>query len=327
MASKYDKHTTGSQLVKELEANIKGKVILVTGVTPGGIGAWFSIAVAKASPRLIILAGRKPAAAQKTTEDIAAVNSAVATKTLNIDLASLDSVRTAASEVLTWSDVPHIDVLVNNAAIMAVPYKKTVDGFESQFGTNHLGHFLFTNLIMGKILASKTPRIVSVSSNGHRLNPIRWTDINYGDGKYYNKWAAYGQSKTANNLMAVQLAAKLQNRGLQAFSLHPGVFMDSALGASVDWNVDFDSLKAADAMMGTCYISKEFENKTADEIIATHVYAAFTDDLKDNNGVYLDNCNIADQYKEEVWPWGKDPIDADRLWTLSETLVGQKFQY
>ncbi|XXH00681.1 hypothetical protein Hte_007031 [Hypoxylon texense] len=280
MASKYDKHTTGSQLVKDLEGNIKDKVILVTGVTPGGIGAWFSLAVAKASPRLIILAGRKPAAGQKTAEDIASINPEVATKLLMIDLASFSSVRTAASEVLSWSDVPHIDVLANNAAIMAVPYSKTVDGFESQFGTNHLGHFLFTNLVMEKLLASKTPRLVSVSSDGHRLNPIRWTDYNYGDGKYYNKWAAYGQSKTANNLMALYLAAKLQHRGLQAFSLHPGVFYDSGLSESVDWSVDYDSLKAADAMMGTCFISKEFEPRNADEIIATHVYAAFTDDLK-----------------------------------------------
>lgn len=180
MSPKYDKHTTGSQLVNDLKANIDGKVILVTGVTPKGIGAEFSLAVAKASPRLIILAGRNPASAKKTAEDIASVNPAVRTKSLTINLSSLKSVREAASQVNSWEDVPYIDVLVNNAGIMATPWQKTEDGFESQFATNHLGHFLLTNLLMEKLLASKAPRVVSVSSNGHRFNPIRWSDINFG---------------------------------------------------------------------------------------------------------------------------------------------------
>ncbi|KAK7743715.1 hypothetical protein SLS62_010494 [Diatrype stigma] len=328
MSPKYDKHTTGSQLVNDLKANIEGKVILVTGVTPSGIGAGFSLAVAKASPRLIILAGRNPASAKKTAEDIANVNPAVLTRTLTIDLSSFKSVRDAASQVNSWEDVPFIDVLVNNAAIAATPWEKTEDGFENQFATNHLGHFLLTNLLTGKILASKTPRVVSVSSNAHRLNPIRWSDINFGDGKYYNKWWAYGQSKTANNLFAVQLAAKLGHRNLQAYSLHPGVFLGSGLSDHLNWEeTDFGTLKEAEAVMGTCYLYRDFEPKNADEIIATHIYAAFTDDLRKNNGAYLLDCHVADQYEEEVWPWSIDRIEADRLWTLSEELVGQKFQY
>lgn len=180
MSPKYDKHTTGSQLVNDFQASIEGKVILVTGVTPKGLGAEFSLAVAKASPRLIILAGRNPASAKKTAEDIASVNPTVLIKGLTIDLSSFKSVRDAASQVNSWEDVPFIDVLVNNAAIMATPWEKTEDGFENQFATNHLGHFLFTNLLIEKLLASKTPRVVSVSSNGHRLSPIRWSDINFG---------------------------------------------------------------------------------------------------------------------------------------------------
>lgn len=178
--SKYDSATTGSQLVSDLGSNINGKVVLVTGVTPKSIGAWFVLAIAKASPRLIILAGRKTTAAEQTAEDIAKVNSAVQTIVLGVDLGSFKSVREAAKEVNSWASVPHIDVLVNNAGIMGTEWAQTEDGFESQLAINHLGPWLFTNLIMGKILASKSPRVVIVGSFGHRLGPIRWADHNFG---------------------------------------------------------------------------------------------------------------------------------------------------
>ncbi len=176
----YDEHTTGSELVCDFADDIKGKTILVTGVTQGGIGAGYVAAVARADPSLIILAGRSESAVQKSADAVHEANPAVRTKTLIIDLGSFASVRAAAAEVNdAWTDVPVIDILVNNAGIMAVPWGKTVDGFERQFGTNYLGHFLLTNLLMPKILASKTPRVVVVSSSGHRFGLIRWGDINY----------------------------------------------------------------------------------------------------------------------------------------------------
>lgn len=179
MAPKYDKNTSGSQLVSELRATITGKVILVTGTSPGGIGAFYSVAVAKAQPALLILAGRVLKTIQETADQIKAESPGVAVKTLVVDLASLESVRTAAAEVNGWADVPHIDVLVNNAGIMAVPYTKTVDGFERQFATNHLGPFLFTNLILGKVLASPHKRVVMVSSGGLRYNGVRYGDYGF----------------------------------------------------------------------------------------------------------------------------------------------------
>jgi len=179
MAPKYNAHTTGSELIQDFSSSIRGKTLLVTGVSPGGIGGFFTTAVARAEPSLVILAGRSESSLNKAAEDVGKANPNVKTRNLIIDLGSFKSVRSAAEQVKAWEDVPAIDVLVNNAGIMAVPYGKTEDGFERQFGTNYLGPFLFTNLIVDKVLKSAAPRIVIVSSDGHRLNPIRWTDYNF----------------------------------------------------------------------------------------------------------------------------------------------------
>lgn len=235
--------TTGTELVAEYAEHIRGKTILVTGVSPGGLGATFAEKTAAAAPALLILAGRNTTKIRQTADTITAAHPEVDVKTLELDLGSFRSVRRAAETVNGWAGVPKIDVLVNNAGIMATPWGKTEDGFESQFGTNHLGPFLFTNLVMGKVLAAEAPRVVTVSSDGHRLGHIRWTDYNFNvrllslfffcffatdplgpqDGKHYNEWHAYGQSKTANCLMAISLAEKLGGKGLLSLSLHPGV--------------------------------------------------------------------------------------------------------
>lgn len=179
MAHKYDKSTTADDLVRDFAEEIHDKIILTTGVTPGGLGAAFVSAIAQGKPRLLILAGRNVETTQKTADAITAAQPAVKVRVLKLNLGSLAAVREAAETVNSWSDVPHIDVLVNNAGIMATPFSLTPDGFESQFGTNHVGPFLFTNLIMDKVLAAKVPRIVNITSDGHRLNPIRWSDYNF----------------------------------------------------------------------------------------------------------------------------------------------------
>jgi NAD(P)-dependent dehydrogenase (short-subunit alcohol dehydrogenase family) len=179
MAPQYNAQTTGSELVRELADRIKGKVILTTGVSPGGLGAHFVEAIAVAEPALLILASRSVDKARQEAEALAKSHSSVKTRSLRLDLGSLAAVREAAAEVNSWDDVPAIDVLVNNAGIMATDFALTPDGFESQFATNHLGHFLFTNLIMGKLLAASKPRVVNISSNGHRLSAIRFDDLDF----------------------------------------------------------------------------------------------------------------------------------------------------
>jgi NAD(P)-dependent dehydrogenase (short-subunit alcohol dehydrogenase family) len=179
MPAPYSPDTTANELVRDYADIIKGKVVLVTGVTPGSLGAEFAESVAKGAPSLLILAGRSVEKTQQTADVITAAPLDTLVRVLQLDLASLSAVREAAKATNSWTDVPQIDVLVNNAGLMAVDHKQTVDGFESQFGVNHLGHFLFTNLIINKILVSKSPRVVNISSDGHRLNPIRWADYNF----------------------------------------------------------------------------------------------------------------------------------------------------
>ena len=176
MAPTYYAETTAQEVSKNLSGEIKDKVILVTGVSPGSLGATFVQHIAPAGPKVLILGGRSAAKLQKTVEVVRVAAPKLTVRTFAIDLGSLKSVRAAADEINKGEPV---DVLVNNAGIMATPYSITVDGFENQFGTNHLGPFLFTNLILDKILASKTKRIVNVTSDGYRLSPIRFHDNDF----------------------------------------------------------------------------------------------------------------------------------------------------
>lgn len=329
MPAPYNSATTGTEVARDLAAHIKGKVILTTGVTPGGLGAHFVELVAAAKPALVILTGRSPAKPQQTADAIAKAHPEVKTRILKLDLGSLAAVREAAAEVNSWDDVPAIDVVVNNAAIMGVDFALSPDGFESQFATNHLGHFLFTNLIIGKVLAAKEPRIVSVSSDGHRCSPVRFHDNDFHGGDNYNRWQAYGQSKSANMLFALSLAEKLGavKGGLVAVSLHPGVIGGTGLGTHIDWESEIDSLHTIDRLMGNSEGWASFQWKTADQGVATYVFAAFDPSLKDHNGAYLQDSHVADPWTETVKPWGTSAVEAERLWKLSEKLVGQEFSY
>ena len=297
MAHTYSAATSAEEIVKDLSNEVKGKVILTTGASPASLGVTFLQAVASAQPALLILAGRDVAKLQQAADLIHATCPQVPTRLLELDLASLAAVRKSAAELNSWTDVSHLDVVVNNAGIMATDYKLSADGFESQLATNHLGHFLFTNIILAKILASGSPRVVNISSDGHRLSPIRWADYNFSGGETYNRWRAYGQSKTANMLMALSLAAKLgPKKNLLAFSLHPGVIMTTTLGSHVDWSVERDDLRgfcinrctflltpvpgAVDKLMGNAEGWAEFIVKSAEQGAATYVYAAFEPSLK-----------------------------------------------
>ncbi|KAM0303914.1 hypothetical protein ACHAPM_003489 [Fusarium culmorum] len=323
---KHASKATVHQLAKEYSSIIKGKTILTTGVSPGGLGALFVEAIAVAEPELAILAGRNINKLQQTADHLVSKHPNLKTKLLTLDLSSLASVRSAADQVNGWSDVHKIDVLINNAGIMATDFKLTEDGFENQFASNHLGHFLFTNLIMDKILAAEAPRVVSVSSNGHRLGPIRWGDPNFSNGDLYNRWSGYGQSKTANMLFAISLAEKLGSRGLQAYSLHPGAILETSLG---DHLVNLDSLVEADRAIGDPWGWVDWSTVpvTAEVGAATHVFAAFDPDLKDHNGAYLLDCRLADPFTDTVRPWATSSTEAELLWRLSEKMVRQKFPF
>jgi len=224
---------------------------VITGPSTGGIGAETAKCLAKANAKVIILAGRNEAKISPVIQEIGKINPNVHTKFVKLDLGDLSSVRKAATEIN--ARVEKIDILINNAGIMAVrKYVATPDGIESQFGTNHVGHFLLTNLLMSKIMAAgKGARIVNLSSLGYELGGVRFDDYNFEvshipkantsvekalsmsyscplqDGKAYNPWPAYAQSKTANILFTVALAERLKNKGAQTFAVHPGRMFSS----------------------------------------------------------------------------------------------------
>ncbi|KAH8647647.1 retinol dehydrogenase 13 [Xylariales sp. PMI_506] len=328
-----DPRTVGD-LAITYEFQIKGKIILTTGATVGGIGAAFPIGIARAQPELLILASRSIAKLQEVVKIIGKEHPDVKVRTLELNLASLSAVRAAADVVNGWDDVPQIDVLVNNAAVMATDWSSSPDGFESQLATNHLGPFLFTNLIMGKILNAPAPRVINIASDGHRLGPFRFDDFNFRNGDFYNKWLSYGQSKTANMLMAISLAEKLgPKHHLSAFSINPGLVITN-LGSHLklfgESNVDLVAMAEIDRLMGNAIGWGGFEGVTAvpPEVGAnTYAFAAFDPDITAHNGAYLQSCRVSDPLKDTMRPWATSIFEAERLWKLSEQLVGQNFAY
>ncbi|KAL6797578.1 hypothetical protein GGI42DRAFT_76546 [Trichoderma sp. SZMC 28013] len=321
----YKAEITGDELVAEYTPIIKGKTILTTGVSPNSLGARYVEALAAAQPKLLILAGRDLAKVNQTAEAIQKAHPDVQTRALQLDLGSFASARKAAAEVNSWDDVPAIDVLMNNAGIMATPYKICEDGYESQLTCNHLSHFLFTNLILDKVLASELKRIVNVSSGAHWFSGIRYADLNYDGGETYDKWNAYGQSKTANVLFSIGLAKRFGDRGVLSYSLNPGAIITN-LGAHLDFapGGDLEVLARVSKLTGSPFGWEETkEMLTPERGIATHVFASFDPVLKEHNGAYLlEKAKVADYYVDAVHPHAISDIEANKLWDLSVKAVG-----
>lgn len=195
---------------------------MITGPSEGGIGAQTAICLAQANPAELFLLGRTESKASSVIEQIKTISPETSVQFVQTDLASFSSIRSAAATIN--KSAKKIDILINNAGIMAVTnYTLTPEGIESQFGSNHIGHFLLANLLMSKILAAgRGARIVSLTSNGHLISGVRFEDYNFDNGKAYDPWAGYGQSKTANILFSVSLAEKLGPKGILSFAVHPG---------------------------------------------------------------------------------------------------------
>jgi len=273
--------TTAEQVLADVD--LSGTVAVVTGASSGlGEG------VARA------LAGRG-ADVVAAVRDTARVSSSVVS--VPLDLASLGSVRAAAEQLR--SDLPRIDLLFNNAGIMAAPEGRTAEGFEMQLGTNHLGHFLLTALLSGVIAADG--RIVNTSSLAHVMTGMQWDDPQFRH-RPYEKWRAYGQSKTANVLFTRGLA----DRGFTAYAVHPG-----SVGTELTRHLDAEE---------RAFVSeRSVSPKTVEEGVATLVWAAIADDIA--SGAYLADCSVA-----EAAPHATDPAEVDRLWSWSEEQVGQEFR-
>ena len=297
--------------------SLAGKVVLVTGAT-AGLGIETSRTLAAAGANVLML-GRNSEVLELEAANLRALGPSGQIDTQTVDLASLDSVRQSTAAIL--DAYPRIDVLINNAGVMACPLLRTADGFEMQFGTNHLGHFLLTCLLVPALLAGAPARIINLSSTGHKLSDVNLDDPNYQQ-RDYDKWVAYGESKTANVLFSVALDQRLRARGVRSLSVHPGVIM-TKLSRHLS-EADIENL------MNSAPEGESLDWKSVEQGAATSVWAATAPELADKGALYLENCQIAVPAEPGqsggIEAYALDPETAERLWKLSEQLVGQQFE-
>jgi NAD(P)-dependent dehydrogenase (short-subunit alcohol dehydrogenase family) len=306
LGSGFGSRTTAAQVLSGLD--LAGKRAIVTG-GHSGLGLETTKAIAGAGVEVIV-ASRNPESARAATDGIAGASVEA------LDLSSLDSVRAFVERILASGR--HIDMLINNAGIMACPETRVGPRWEAQFATNHLGHFALTNLLWPALKGGA--RVVSVSSAGHHLSAIRWDDVQFEHD--YDKWLAYAQAKTANALFAVHLDRLGRSARVRAFSLHPGKiltplqrYLTQGEMIGVGW------LDASGAPADPTF-------KTWKQGAATAVWAATSPQLDGLGGLYCEDCDVAGLAESDdglmvgVRDYAVDPDQAARLWRLSAELAG-----
>jgi NAD(P)-dependent dehydrogenase (short-subunit alcohol dehydrogenase family) len=308
----FGAETTASEVVEGID--LSGKSVVVTGAS-GGLGAETARALASRGAR-VTLTARDVGKAAKVADEIKASTGNASVDVMELHLDRPASVREFARAFREERD--RLDLLINNAGIMACPLERTEEGWELQFATNHLGHFLLAGLLAPLLRAGA--RVVSVSSRGHRFSPVVFDDIHF-ESRPYEKWEAYGQSKTANVLFAVELDRRLRERGVRAFGLHPGAIM-TELGRHLSPE-DIQELQSRAP-------SGNFVWKPVPAGAATSVWAATAPELEGHGGIYLEDCHVARARRSETddegyEEWAVDPEAAARLWRVSEETLGESF--
>ncbi|KAI1327910.1 short-chain dehydrogenase [Xylariaceae sp. FL0255] len=316
-----DSRPTGRQIVEDedLVDAWKSKVILITGVS-SGIGV--------ETARVLALTG---ATVFGTARNLEKARDALGAKLLEsgrvklllMDQSDLASVRACAAEFRRQSGT--LNIIVNNAAVMNTPKSQTKDGFELQFGTNHLSHFLLFHLLKDLLLASSTPefhsRVVSVASAGHLYSPLRLDDLNFAADGAYNGWAAYGSSKTANIYMTNQIERLYGSQGLHGNSVHPGSFISPNLQ------------KHSSAEMDAVAKDEKFARymSSTEQACATTVYGAVSAELEGKGGRYLEGASTTVMpvpkdtdglFEYGYAEWAFDQEKEEKLWEISKEMVG-----
>jgi len=304
--------------------DLSGKRVLVTGVSAGlGIETARALAAHGAE---VVGAVRDLAKAEAATESVRAqVANGGSLTLIQLDLASLASVRACATKLS--ADGRAFDVVIANAGVMRTPLGQTVDGFETQFGTNHLGHFVLVNRIAS--LIAPGGRLVNVASSGHRYADVDLDDPNFERGPY-DPMIAYGRSKTANILFAVAFDRRHKGRGVRATALHPGG-IKTELGRHMAPD-ELDMLVAQINAQLAANGEPPFQWKTVPQGAATSVWAAFAVPAEQIGGNYCENCQVSDINDGFISPvspgvrsYALDPEHAEALWDKSEEMVGERF--
>jgi NAD(P)-dependent dehydrogenase (short-subunit alcohol dehydrogenase family) len=307
--------------------NLHGKRILVTGVS-AGLGVETARSLAAHGAQVVGAARdltKAEAATSQVRKDAAAHGGSF--ELVELDLASLKSVRACTDKLLAKEEP--FDVVIANAGVMATPFGHTVDGFETQFGTNHLGHFVLVNRIASLIRAGG--RLINLSSSGHRYSNVDLQDPNF-ERTPYEPFVAYGRSKTANILFAVAFDERHRKRGVRAAAVHPGG-IHTELGRHIDPSRIqgiIDQLNQQLAAEG----KPPFQWKTVPQGAATSVWTGVVAPADEIGGRYCENCHVGyvvpehvtiSAISEGVRGYALDPNTAEALWKKSEELVGESF--
>jgi NAD(P)-dependent dehydrogenase (short-subunit alcohol dehydrogenase family) len=307
--------------------DLHGKRVLVTGVSAGlGVETARSLVAHGAD---VVGAARDLAKAEKATAEVraAAAASGGSFEIVELDLANLASVRACADALVKRGD--KFDVVIANAGVMATPFGHTADGFETQFGTNHLGHFVFVNRIAS--LIKDGGRFVSLASSGHRSSNVNLDDPNF-EHTEYSPFGAYGRSKTANILFAVAFDARHKHRGVRAAAVHPG-----GIATELSRHMGDDAIQQFMEQINKTLAEQgqpPFEFKSIPQGAATSIWAGFVGGPDEVGGKYCEDCHVghlvADDavitpVSEGVFGYALDPANAEALWKKSEQMVGETF--
>ena len=305
--------------------NLRGKRVLVTGVSAGlGVETARTLAAHGAQ---VVGAARDLSKAKRATQQVLtdAANGG-SLELIELDLASLASVRSCAEALLAQDK--RFDLVIANAGVMACPFGHTADGFETQFGTNHLGHFVLVNKIAP--LLARGARLVNLASSGHRFANVDLEDPNF-QRTPYSEFVAYGRSKTANILFAVEFDRRHRADGIRATAVHPGGIrtelirhMDPSIIQTM-----VDRINATNTARG----EPPYTWKSIPQGAATSVWAGVVASADEVGGRYCENCHVAkvvedknlSDISEGVRPYALDSDAAKALWALSEKMVGETF--
>jgi NAD(P)-dependent dehydrogenase (short-subunit alcohol dehydrogenase family) len=323
MTEKFGATSTTDDVLAGLD--LKGKRVLVTG-TSSGLGLETARALVAHGAHVVGTVRDLDKAYAAT----GAIRAAAATggdfDLIELELGSLASVMACTDKLLLQAEP--FDVVIANAGVMATHYGHTADGFETQIGTNHLGHFVLVNRLAP--LLHTDSRIVVLSSNAHRMSDVDLEDLNY-EWRAYDGPTAYSQSKTANALFAIEFDRRHKDRGIRAVAVHPGV-INTGLTRNVDiemlkgWMADINETRAQQGL-------PPFEPKTIPQGAATSVWAAFKASSDDIGGRYCEDCHVSVEFKapqddglsDGYRAYALDPLRAAALWHQSELLVGERY--
>ncbi|MBU7579525.1 MAG: SDR family NAD(P)-dependent oxidoreductase [Porphyrobacter sp.] len=317
--SEFDWASTADEVLAGID--LSGRTVFITGAN-SGLGQETARAMAARGGH-VIMAGRDQAKLDESVAAIVAQHPKAQLDTLTVDLTSLESIRAATSRAR--QRFSKIDLLINNAGVMATPFLHTADGFEMQFGTNHLGHFALTGELFPLIEKGHLKRIVNLSSRGHHFAPVNFDDPHF-QHRPYDPWQSYGHSKTANVLFSVGLEQRFAVLGIHAYAVHPGGIQTN-LGRHM-------TPEMVEALMARVTSSDQgFQWKTIPQGAATSCWAATAPELDGGSGigggVYCEDCHVAGVDDTSatggVRSYAVNTSYADRLWAMSEELTGVRY--